>query len=301
MEQTLEKNVRQNTEPVKEMSDAKLPDLSGRVVFIGTPAYEGKVGVAYCNALVDTAVALVQCGAQVIKGQVTDSGSIPRSRNMMVARALAADATDLLFIDSDMGWRPMDAIRLLMWDTPDIVAAAYPARSDKNSRWIVVTDEKTEMDLSSGLISVRRAGTGFMRIPTALLRELIEQHPELHYEAFHTVAMTAEQYDARVKELEGQGATPEAAVEAATLEKERSKLEADNLYALFNYRHGTEPDGHVGLLSEDYYFCDVARAAGFRILIDPNIWMSHEGRKVWEGKFSDAITIVKTDEEQVEA
>lgn len=230
--------------------------LAGRKVFIATPAYEGKVGLEFVNSLIPSIMALQSVGAEVSYAIYANSGSIPRVRNQAVATVLANDYSDLMFIDADMGWRPEDLVRVLAYDT-SMVGAAYPARSERHNRWIVVWPEDVRQHNESGLLTAERVGTGFLRVRRDVLEALKEKHGDLWYRSPHVV----------------------------------SEEEGDNLFAFFDYQLVVGRDGLQGHVSEDYVFCDRARDAGFTIWVDPYVKMQHVGSKVFEGTFADVIEV----------
>jgi len=233
----------------------QIPNLKGKKVLIATPAYDGKVGLGYLNSLIPTLMAAKAGGAEVSYAIYANSGSIPRVRNLAVASMMGQGFTDLFFIDADMGWEAEDFCRMLSFDT-EIVAATYPARSEDNPRWIVVWPDEIKQH-KSGLLTAKRAGTGFMRINRRAFEVLEEKHPDLHYYAPHTT----------------------------------DDSEIPHLFAFFDYCLHNGADGRRGHLSEDYHFCDLARDAGLTIWVDPNVQMRHYGFKTFEGKFSDVVKV----------
>lgn len=234
--------------------------LEGKKVFIATPAYEGKVGVDYVNSLVPSLSLLRAAGAEVAYAIYQNSGSIPRVRNQAVASMMGKGYTDLVFIDADMAWNPKDLVKLVAYNT-DIVAAAYPARSEKNQRWIVVWPEEIKQH-SSGLLTAQRVGTGFMRIRNTVFEKLEKLYPDWHYQAPHT----------------------------------QDEDEAKHLFAFFDYELKVGKDGKRGHLSEDYRFCDIATDAGFTIWVDPDIYMEHIGTKKFVGTFSESVSVKEVNE-----
>jgi len=239
-----------------------LPNLKNRKILIATPAYEGKIGLPYANSLIATLNLAKLAGADISYAIYANSGSVPRTRNQAVAATLGHDFTDLVFIDADMGWDAEDFLRLCGPKGVGILAAAYPARSEDNSRWIVVWPEEVKQHPDTGYLTAHRAGTGFMRIERHVLEKLEELHPELHFEAPHT----------------------------------QNELEKPHLHAFFKYELKEGKDGVRGHLSEDYFFCDLARDAGYPIWIDPEIRMEHHGYKNFEGRLSDVIQVRSVDE-----
>src|SRR5689334_13146254 len=97
------------------MNPALNPQLErarSRRVMICTPVYR-ETSWQYTRSLVDTCIAFERLGVGHRAQFVIGNSNLPRARNELVAEFLATDCTDLLFVDSDMGWRPNDALRLL--------------------------------------------------------------------------------------------------------------------------------------------------------------------------------------------
>lgn len=251
-------------DPKTEVKPPKIevPDLTGKKILIATPAYDGKVGLPYMNSLFATLNAAKAAGADVSYAIYANSGSVPRTRNQAVAAMMGHGFTDLFFIDADMGWDAQDFCRMCAWNGVGVLAATYPARSEDNPRWIVVWPKEIKQHPDTGFLTAQRAGTGFMRIERQVFEKLEELHPELHFEAPHT-------------------------------QEENQK---PHLHAFFKYELVEGADGKRGHLSEDYYFCDLAREAGFPIWVDPTIRMEHHGFKKFEGRFSDHVKIQEIEE-----
>ncbi len=241
----------------KEQQKVTLPSLKGKRILIATPAYDGKVGLAYMNSLFKSLNAARAAGADIAYAVYANSGSVPRTRNQAVAAMMGEGFTDLVFIDADMGWDAEDFLKLCAPTGVGILAATYPARSENNPRWIVVWPDEIKQHPETGYLTAARAGTGFMRIERKVFEKLEELHPELHFEAPHT----------------------------------QDPKQKPHLHAFFKYELKEGKDGKRGHLSEDYFFCDLASDAGFLIWIDPSLRMEHHGFKVFEGRFIDHVGI----------
>lgn len=278
-----------------------IPNLKERKILIATPAYEGRVGLEYVNSLVQTIAASKAAGAQVAYGIYANSGSVPRVRNQAVAAMLSGDFTDLVFIDADMGWNAGDFLRIVAYDT-DIVGAAYPARSEKNPRWIVVWPDDIR-EHKSGLLTAKRVGTGFLRVRRNVFEKLGELHPELHYDAPGGIPMMEKVKTEKdipkwrkefIKALSSKKVSKKAAGAQADglIQRWREReSEAPHLFAFFDYHLQDHEDGTRSHLSEDYRFCDLVRDAGFTIWVDPKVHMQHIGQKIFQGRFSDQFEV----------
>jgi hypothetical protein len=147
-------------------------------LFIATPCLDGNVNAHYTASLVRTMAALQQRGwrSPQIDFEIGNS-LIADARNKLVARFLASNASDLLFIDSDLSWSADDLLRLASIDTP-FVAGVYQRKSRAKIDFAVKFGPAIGMD-AQGLMAVERVGTGFMRLRRDCLERMVAAHPSL--------------------------------------------------------------------------------------------------------------------------
>src|SRR4051794_31886871 len=101
-------------------------------VMIGTPAMDGRLHAQYVDSLLRTQMSLQRAQKKwSVKFELQDS-LVMSARNSIVAAFRASDATDLIFIDSDIGWDPQALLSLLAHDVP-VVAGVYRRKSEKLS------------------------------------------------------------------------------------------------------------------------------------------------------------------------
>ena len=147
-------------------------------IFIATPCLDGNVSAHYTASLVRTMTALQQRGwrAPRIDFEIGNS-LVADARNKLVARFLASDSSDLVFIDSDLSWSADDLLKLASFDAP-LVAGVYQRKSRTKIDFAVKFGAAINMD-AQGLIAVERVGTGFMRIRRDCLEKMVAAHPAL--------------------------------------------------------------------------------------------------------------------------
>ena len=75
-------------------------------IFIGTPAYEGKVHVPYAMSLLDTNEILRSHGYEVLVRLPVGGSLLVADRNRILQMFWELEADYLLCIDSDLGWDP---------------------------------------------------------------------------------------------------------------------------------------------------------------------------------------------------
>ncbi len=220
---------------------------------------------AYLHSIVGLMLWAVETGLAIQLETLGRESLITRGRNALVARFLdLAETTHLLFVDSDIGFAPEAALRLLDFDV-DVAAGMYPLKtlewdalavararageliSTAPLRYVGKPCEGEALERREGFITAEYAGTGFMLIRRQALLRMIEAYPELRYAASH----------------------------------ETSEAPSPNLHALFDCvidpvtRH---------YLSEDYTFCQRWRALGGRIWLDTRSRLTHLGAHEFAGE-----------------
>lgn len=147
-------------------------------VVIATPTNDGRVFVAYTMSLIGS---LNELAAAKIAHEVKiepRASLISAARNKIASQFLTSAHTDLVFIDSDIGWKPPDLVRLLSHQVP-VVAAMYRNKSS-NPEWAADFDVPTD---KTALFEARSVGAGFLRIRRNCIEALAKAHPELRYTA----------------------------------------------------------------------------------------------------------------------
>jgi hypothetical protein len=166
------------------MAEAKQAVLAGRKLFIGIPAYDGKINIKLAYNIAALMPKAMQFGIAVNMGDVSGCSIITMARNQLVHEFLKSDATELLFIDSDVIATPDDILRLMAQSSgKDITAGAYPRRAkDRYFFADLYFDENKDLEFDGSLMRVERVGTGFMLIQRHVLEKMVADHPEWMYE-----------------------------------------------------------------------------------------------------------------------
>ncbi len=103
------------------------------------------------------------------------SSSIDVARNRLASEALHDGAESIFFIDSDLGFDPLDALRLLARPEP-VVSGVY-AKKSRREFASIFADGVTEVVFGAhafGLYPLKYAATGFLRIKATVLRKMID-------------------------------------------------------------------------------------------------------------------------------
>jgi hypothetical protein len=161
------------------MADKQV-DLSGRKVFIGIPAYDGKLNIMTAFSLARLMPIALDHGVSMHLSHMSGCSIITMARNALVSEFLKTDADELLFIDADVIVNPDDVMRILAQsEGRDILAGMYPRRAkDKNFFLDLYRDDTDSLVFDGPLLRVNRVGTGFMLIKRHVIENLIADHPE---------------------------------------------------------------------------------------------------------------------------
>lgn len=228
-----------------------------KVVF-AIPALTGEVKVRCHQSLVATYRLLHQSGIEYEEFFVENCPYLPVARATLAAMFMKdAEATDLFFIDSDVGFDPSGVMKILA--RPEgIVAGIYPLKRDFPHGYPVelkMVDGKPFGFRIGGpreyLVEANFLPTGFMRVKRIVFEKLAEAYPELKYE--HSVV-----------EVMGAGVT-----------------EAYDFFGM----------GAFGrkFRTEDFAFCQRWRDIGGHCWIMPDINFEHIGSKAYKGNLQNFL------------
>lgn len=231
-------------------------------VYLATPCYGCQMSVTFLASVLGMQQVLMQNGIQSIVDFVGNESLVERARNILAARFLRSDATHLLFVDADIGFRPEAVMRLIKADK-DIVTGVY---SKKAFNWENVRAKSAAGDpepvyqqgldfniniasasekIQDGFAKVLDSATGFMLIKRGVLEKM-----EAHYrEELHCV-----------NDILGQDIKEYVALFACMIDPDTRRF-----------------------LSEDYSFCRRYQALGGEIYADLTSPLAHIGTNVFVG------------------
>ncbi len=104
---------------------------------------------------------------------------IGAARDRCVGRFMRSDCTDLLFIDSDIGFTAADVKRIMRHDV-DIVGGCYPLKQDGKPVAVLSRVEGATVD-KNGLQEAIAIGTGFLRFNRNVFERFKAAYPHLEY------------------------------------------------------------------------------------------------------------------------
>ena len=247
-------------------------DLRKKKLFVATPCYGGQCFGLYAKASLDLQSLCIQYGIDCRFSFIFNESLITRARNYLVDEFLRSDCTHLLFIDSDILYNPQDVLALLALDK-DISGGPYPKKSINWSNIVNAVKKNAdkpewnagELDQVTGdfvfnpvpgtksfkvsePVEVMEIGTGFMLVKREVFDKYKEEYPHLNYKPDH--------------------------IGQANFDGSRY------IHAFFDTV--IDPHSHR-YLSEDYMFCQNARAIGFQIWLMPWMKTTHVGTYGFQG------------------
>ena len=176
-----------NSNPVYKLTDA-VPEAYAtreaprRRVIVSIPCYSGEPSHITQSSFLRTRDLANSLGIMVdINMRVSDS-SITRARDIMFSEFLDRwpEATDMVFIDADIGWEAEGFIRLISHPV-DLVGGAYRSRGDPEVYVLRSLDNELQRDRNTGLMAVEGVPTGFMRITRRAAVKMAEAYKDDWY------------------------------------------------------------------------------------------------------------------------
>lgn len=188
---------------------------------------------------------------------------IDRSRNALVTAFLESEATDILFIDDDVGF-PEDAILKICNARRPFVGGAYRKKDDnpkdKNPFWLDFFQGTSLAVNDEGLIEVPRLTCGFLRLNKVVFDympcRVFKDDDKFKFDFFRTGVEGGEER--------------------------------------IGWRGRPTEDEKVGIfVGEDYGFSQRWRDRGGKIWLMPDIKFSHTGSKTWHGSVAEWLEMAK--------
>lgn len=246
---------------------------------IMTPCYGGVCHVDFTICLINTMTLLSKYEIKTTFEVCRNDSLVSRARNGLIAKAMSRNPTHLFFIDSDIAWKPIDVLKLIISDK-ELVGGIYPKKKYKldifkdkdilkkyeenlnksifknmmnendfpeckmvNYNFIT---ESPKINIINNLIELKHLPTGFMMIKRCVIDELMEKYKETKYNDDTELLFDEEQKYA---------------------------------YALFDC--GVENEQYM---SEDWTFCNRYKKIGGKIYTDITIDLIHIGSTYYKGK-----------------
>jgi hypothetical protein len=150
-------------------------------VWFAIPAYTGTIHLGTMRSVIADMLKLAERGDRVTIFDESGNAMIGDCRGLIVAQFLASDATDLVFIDSDVVWEAGALVSLIDRDV-DFVAGMYPQRKDPLNFCVQWDQAKPQLQAApDGLLEVHGVPAGFMRLSRAMLEKMIAAYPDTQF------------------------------------------------------------------------------------------------------------------------
>lgn len=240
-----------------------------------TPSHDGKYFYNYVLSLLNFSHACGSVGMPLQVYLTHGESLVTRARNNTVAEFLANPQwTHLFWIDSDIGFSPEAALRLLR-SGYDVAAGVYPLKRQNwpdghaearlsrdeyelRSRRYTVNTHRGEkpglIDLQvqpDGFMEMNEAPTGFMVIKRSVFERMMAAYPDLQY----------------VPDSQG------------VIDR--------GLHYLFFDTSVDPVSRHY--LSEDYHFCRLWNRLGGKVYVDACSNLTHQGSQLFTGNFANTL------------
>ena len=130
-----------------------------RAVFIATPTYRD-FAPGYVVALAGTIAMLEQIGVHY-EFSMRVGMPVADARNALVEQFLNGSCSDILFIDADMGWAPLDVLRLLSSGRA-VVGGSGRRKAPGEPQWCHTPDVLKQDE--PGFLAVEDVGAAFLLV-----------------------------------------------------------------------------------------------------------------------------------------
>jgi len=214
---------------------------------IGTPAYGGMVHTDYIWSVLP----LRKNGVNYEIAFIGNQSLITRARNELFSLFVSSDYdkySHLFFLDADIGIKPEGVKRLLDHDKP-LIAAPVPLKGISSGGKPFFNVGEILEEQENSLVTVDSVGTAVMCIRKDLALEVKEwaiENKQVYHRKGHSLLNNVRQ------EISGE------------------------FYNVFDV--GIFDDDY---LSEDFYFCRLARELGHKVYVDVSIPTRHNGNYVF--------------------
>ena len=241
-------------------------------IYLAAPCYGGQMHMIFANSVMRLKDACRERGIGLTIEFLGGESLITRARSRLAAQFLAhPEATHLLFVDSDIGFSPENAFRLLD-SGREVVAGVYPLKKidwekaraaakmdvadlQQASLGYVVRflpNARNSVEVNDGFAQVAYAGTGFLMIARGAMQRIVDAHPELR---------------ANMGDMADRLAPEAVMIFETMIEPETGRY-----------------------LSEDYAFCRRWRDLGGEIWADFEARLTHVGHAAYTGSLLGALT-----------
>ena len=226
-------------------------------VCFAIPTITGDIRCETAKNLIETVLACHEAGIETDLLIIANCPVLPVARNSLVAMFMSdPEATDLFFLDYDVGFDPIAVVKLLQ-RPEEIIAGAYRVKTDERNEYSVVIKTRDGLPIGKtvstnppvAIVEAEFLATGFMRIKREVFDVMARAYPELKYK--ENVVKTVNRKIEEAYDFFGMG-----------IDDTRGRY-----------------------TTEDYMFCKRWRDIDGKLWIYPDIDFDHVGRKAYSGNF----------------
>lgn len=231
-----------------------------------TPCYGGMLHAAHFRSCMQLKEDLIKLGV-AHDWLIGDRESlVHRARMEMTATFLQTEHSHMMWLDADIEFTSDDVAKL--WNMQADIAVGVYAMKKREEQWFAAWKDGElvkDLDRFDGPTEVDYAGTGFMLIKREAIVGLAEKLKTFEAEC-----------RVFIEKLMGCAFSTH---EIWLLNRMLAGVAAE-----YQGPNGTVPALYMtpilnsGLRSEDYYFCEIARDAGFKVIMDPSVRLGHWGQ-----------------------
>ena len=261
-----------------------IDELKKHKLFVATPMYGGQCAGMFTKSCADLSAICTQYGIPLQFYFLFNESLITRARNYCCDEFMRSGADHMMFIDSDIGFNPQDIIAMMALQSQDskyeIIGGPYPKKC--------ISWEKIKLAVDKGLADenpnnlekyvgdfvfnpkggqqsiaisepceVLEIGTGFMMITKDAMQKFYDTYKDQYsYKPDH---VRTEHFDGSREILQF------------------FQAEIDPVSKRY--------------LSEDYWFCQKAQAAGIKTWFCPWMKLQHVGSYIFGGSLADLAQI----------
>ena len=146
-------------------------------VAILTPCYDGKLEEEYVRSLWRTQSYAEQYGLNFHPIFLSGCSMVQRARNLLFAKAYYANFDAFLFIDSDIQWNPLDAIKFCLSEEK-VLCGAYRSKTKLPDYQLNIRKALKDQDL----VEIDGTGFGFVKIEKEVVNDLWNLDEECYKE-----------------------------------------------------------------------------------------------------------------------
>ncbi len=136
--------------------------------------YEGKVYATSLRSFLDTQKEFILAGVPLSHIFIEGECHFDSSCNKIISKFLESDCTDLVFVDSDEGWKGSDLLRLVSYNR-DVVVGSVPRKADEETHNVLIESNEIWAD-KDGLVECWAVGSGFMRLSRKVCQALFDSN-----------------------------------------------------------------------------------------------------------------------------